>query len=132
MTDDNADRDYEVGYGKTPVHSRFQRGRSGNPRGRQRGSKNGRTLLAEELALPVVFVENGRRKKTTKLGLIVKQASNKAVKGDNRELLQLIKCFGLDQQSTTVEAGQHALDSVEDIETQGSFLRRMRQTKHDQ
>src|SRR5439155_2145375 len=31
-----ADADYEVGYGRPPKPSRFQKGRSGNPRGRPR------------------------------------------------------------------------------------------------
>ena len=30
------DKPYEVGYGKPPRHTRFVKGRSGNPRGRPR------------------------------------------------------------------------------------------------
>ena len=41
--------DYEVGYGKPPEHTRFQPGRSGNPRGRPKGTKNLKTDLVEEL-----------------------------------------------------------------------------------
>jgi hypothetical protein len=33
----NPPRPYTVGYGKPPVHTRFQKGVSGNPRGRPRG-----------------------------------------------------------------------------------------------
>jgi len=37
---DTPEQDYEVGYGKPPVASRFQPGQSGNPKGRPRGAKN--------------------------------------------------------------------------------------------
>ena len=41
--------DYEVGYGKPPLHTRFQKGKSGNPKGRPRGKKNMSTLLSTAL-----------------------------------------------------------------------------------
>ena len=43
------ERDYEVGYGKPPRHTRFTKGQSGNPRGRPPGAKNLKTLLSEAL-----------------------------------------------------------------------------------
>jgi hypothetical protein len=47
--DDQA-RDYAVGYGKPPAETRFQKGQSGNPEGRPRGTKKLVTLLAEVLS----------------------------------------------------------------------------------
>jgi hypothetical protein len=60
----------DVGYGKPPRETRFRKGRSGNPRGRPRGSRNFASLLEEALAEPVVITENGRRKRATKLQVI--------------------------------------------------------------
>src|SRR5271170_4553096 len=77
-----AARDYVVGYGKPPLHSRFQKGRSGNPRGRPRGRKNMSTLLSDALNGSVVVVENGRRKKITKREAIVTQLVNKSASAD--------------------------------------------------
>jgi hypothetical protein len=76
--------DYEVGYGKPPRHTRFSKGQSGNPKGRQRGSQNLSTLLREALNEPVVVTENGGRRKITKRQAFIKQMVNQALKGDLR------------------------------------------------
>jgi Family of unknown function (DUF5681) len=71
--------EYTVGYGRPPQHTRFQPGRSGNPKGRPKGSKSVSTLFAEELAQTVNLIENGRRKKMSKRQALVKQTVNKAL-----------------------------------------------------
>src|SRR5712691_1840724 len=78
------ERDYEVGYGRPPRHTRFEPGRSGNPRGRPGGSKNLSSLLSEALNEPVIVVENGRRRKITKRRAIIKQLVYRSAKGDWR------------------------------------------------
>jgi hypothetical protein len=75
-------RDYEVGYGKPPLHTRFQKGRSGNPKGRPRGRKNLSTLLSNALNGSVIVAQNGRRKKITKREAIVTQLVNKSASAD--------------------------------------------------
>src|SRR5438874_9695960 len=75
-------RDYVVGYGKPLLHTRFQKGRFGNPNGRPRGRKNMSTLLSKALNGSVIVVENGRRKKITKREAIVTQLVNKSAASD--------------------------------------------------
>ena len=82
----------EVGYGKPPRATQFRKGQSGNSKGRPRGSKNFASLVEEALAEPVMISENGRRKKVSKLQVIVKQLVNKAAQGDHRSI-QLLMTF---------------------------------------
>lgn len=49
--------DYEVGYGKPPVATRFEPGRSGNPRGRPRGARNRVPALNEERLKAIILEE---------------------------------------------------------------------------
>ena len=76
------ERDYEVGYGKPPEHTRFMKGHSGNARGRPRGAKNLATLLGEALDEKVTVTENGRRRKITKREAIVTVLVNRSAQAD--------------------------------------------------
>src|SRR3984893_3415517 len=84
------EREYRVGKGKPPRHTRFQKGQSGNPTGRPKGSKNVATLLEQVLNERVVVTENGKRKRITKLQAMLKQLANKAASGDHRDIKMLM------------------------------------------
>ena len=73
---------YEVGYGKPPLHTRFQPGTSGNPNGRRRPTRTPEEILADALNRRVPVRENGRTRKITKHELIAAQLVNKAAAGD--------------------------------------------------
>jgi hypothetical protein len=97
-----SERGGEVGYGKPPKHTQFKPGRSGNPNGRPKGTKNLKTDLIEELSERVAITENGRPLKVSKQRLMVKALTAKAVKGDTKAASILIgllaQTMGLDPQ----------------------------------
>ena len=82
--------DETVGYGRPPKQTRFQKGRSGNPRGRPKGALNLATVLTRTLQEPVVITEHGQRKTITKFEATVKQLVNKSASGEARAMAQLL------------------------------------------
>jgi hypothetical protein len=85
-----AARTEPVGYGCPPEATRFQKGTSGNPRGRPKGSLNVSTMLAQTLREKIVLNQNGRKQKVTKLEAALKQLATKAAGGDLRAIAQLL------------------------------------------
>ena len=93
MTEETRDKGPQcptVGYGQPPLHTRFKKGASGNPRGRPKGTLNVTTVLERTLHERVVIDENGRRKTVTKLEAAIKQLANKAASGDQKALQLLM------------------------------------------
>jgi hypothetical protein len=84
------ERDYPVGYGKPPRHTRFVKGQSGNPRGRPPGAKNIKTLLTKALNELVVVTDQGGRRLVTKREAIVTQLVNRSAKADFKAIQILL------------------------------------------
>lgn len=72
MENNHREGPYDIGYGKPPRRTRFQKGQSGNSRGRPRAANNFATIVGEALREPVVINENGRRKRATMAEVIGK------------------------------------------------------------
>src|ERR1700733_422996 len=75
-----------VGYRRPPKHTQFAKGRSGNPNGRPKGSKNFGLVIEEELNTKIPINENGKRKSITKRQAVAKQLVNKAASGDSKAI----------------------------------------------
>ncbi|HJU19903.1 MAG TPA: DUF5681 domain-containing protein [Stellaceae bacterium] len=84
------DRGAAVGYGRPPHHTRFQKGRSGNPGGRRGRPRNFAALLGAALDMPAVWVENGKRRRATKREVIAAQLVDRSAQADLRALRLLI------------------------------------------
>lgn len=103
-----------VGYGNPPEHTRFKPGRSGNPRGRPKGTLNMATVLERTLREKVVINEHGRRKTITKLEAAIKQLTNKAASGELKAL-QLLAALvrSAEERAAKTVAPNSALDEID-------------------
>src|SRR5215469_2130 len=86
---------YEVGYRKPPRSSQFSKGKSGNPKGRPRGSRNLKTDLLEELGSKVIVKEGSKRRSLTKQQALLKRLVERGFGGDHKAIALL---FGLKAQ----------------------------------
>src|SRR6266849_6975595 len=100
----------ETGYKKPPQHSRFQPGRSGNPRGKQKGVRNLGSDVKPTLEVPVRLNEQGRTRRVSTQHAVLLRLREKALKGDARSLDQLIELAKTFNNSAAVESvGDEAL-----------------------
>ena len=108
--DGNKPRPYEVGYGKPPMHTRFRKGVSGNPRGGSRTQRAARvSALALKEAYRMVTVREGD--KVTSLPAIqavMRSQVALAVKGNGPAQRALIAAIHALEQELAAEAAEQA------------------------
>jgi hypothetical protein len=88
-------RNYPVGYGKPPVHTRFKKGQSGNPGGRPRGISHGRAmaLALKKFYRPVTVREGNKVTKMPAIQAVLRSQVALAAKGNaaaQRALLETV------------------------------------------
>jgi len=115
-----------VGYGKPPLRTKFKKGKSGNPRGRPKGSRNIKTLFKEKLEEKITVTENGRRKVISKQEALVAVVINKALGGDLRSVNLLMPI--LDGNEVSAESG---FNSEIDQQLAISVMKRFRKQAED-
>jgi hypothetical protein len=77
--------DFEVGYGKPPKKSQFQKGVSGNPTGRPKKARDLGTALLREANSLITIHENGRNIRQSKHDVAVKVLLNGVMKGKSSD-----------------------------------------------
>ena len=77
-----------VGYGNPPVHSQFPKGRSGNPGGRKKDSRNFRTVLEEVMAREVE--QPGKNRPIPLIEALFLKLADCGLKGDWKAIESLL------------------------------------------
>jgi hypothetical protein len=120
-----AKRDYEIGYGRPPEHSRFKPGKSGNTKGRPRGRRNVRTVVEDVLSQRITIREGDRTRSLSKLDGLVLTMVNKALGGDAKALpplIALLRSVGLINEAP--EPASTEPITANDSEIVAEFIRR--------
>jgi hypothetical protein len=89
MLDGGDDGSGGGGHQRPPVASRFQKGRSGNPNGRPKGSKNLATLIKEAAYDKIVVSRDGKKQRLSRIAAGLIQLSIKAAQGDTTAIQRL-------------------------------------------
>ena len=108
-------QEYSVGYKKPPRHTRFQPGKSGNPKGRPKKTPTLNEVFLKELLSQVpITMTDGRKRKISKIQAIAKRFSNEAVNGNQKAAR-----FVLDQANTgKPESGDNLANLVQELRAQ--------------
>ena len=98
----DGDPSYRVGRGHPPKHSQFKPGRSGNPKGRRKRSRNLRTIVTEHLEQDMRIRVGGRLRRKTTAEVFVLTLINRALTGDLKAVTAFLVLlrqvgYGLDQ-----------------------------------
>jgi len=115
----------KVGYGRPPVHTRFQPGKSGNPSGSRKKSKDLNARLKKAAEEKVEVQEGGRKRKVKKIDLAMTQMMNKAAQGQPTFLKMALKEFQSAEAAEPSAMPQELSDS--DLEVIAHVIRRIRQ-----
>jgi hypothetical protein len=105
------ERDYAIGYGKPPAHSRFRKGRSGNPGGRPRGKRLA-TLLREALSETAMIEINGRPRRVSRGQATVALLIDRAAEADPRWMKLLLDLV------QKLDIGGDARDDDEEVDAE--------------
>jgi hypothetical protein len=73
---------YTVGYGRPPKRSQFKPGKSGNPRGRPKGSRSLGAVLEDVVRQRVTVTENGKSRSIPLLDVILRRLAADAARSD--------------------------------------------------
>ena len=100
--------DYVVGYRQPPKASQFMAGKSGNPKGRPKGSRLVGAVLQAIIRQKIAVTKNGKTRRMSVLEVMFRWLANDAMRGDARAvnlLLSLVDRYA-ESPETTLHLGE--------------------------
>lgn len=82
--------DYKIGKGRPPRHSQWEKGISGNPGGKKKGTLNLETTFREALLRPVTVSMDGEKKVISVLEALVMRLLDAGMKGDIKAINSIL------------------------------------------
>jgi hypothetical protein len=116
----------QIGRGHPPKHTQFQKGVSGNSKGRPKGSKNFSTILKEAAEDTVVASIGGKQRKITKLQATAMQLATKAAAGDHKAVGKFLDWADEIERRAAAAKPREFPFSAQDLEVLRDVHRRMR------
>jgi Family of unknown function (DUF5681) len=91
VTEAHSDNETKVGYKRPPVSTRFQPGKSGNPKGRPKAARSMTAIVREQLDSKIEVTIGGRKRRLSARELITKRMLEQALKGDLKAIANIAK-----------------------------------------
>ncbi|PTM40306.1 DUF5681 domain-containing protein [Bosea sp. 124] len=117
-----------VGYKNPPQHSRFQKGKSGNPSGRRKAKPqlNMFDELYKLMSEPIPIMKKGKQQSVSLLEALLRKTAEAALKGDSAARKDLIKLMELAPRVSEVDAGEMTKEQEDQLVA--LFLARQRRS----
>jgi len=121
----------KLGRGHPPKHTQFSKGKSGNPKGRPKGSKNMSTYLMEAAHDQVSATIGGKTRTISKLQATSMQLATKAASGDQAAINKFLDWMDeIETRAAAARPSQFPLSEA-DIEVIQETYERMKQCKSE-
>lgn len=119
---------YKIGRGKPPIHSRFEKGVSGNPGGKRKTppTPDPKATFSRLLSTVVPYREGDKTRSATRIELIQLGLIHKALQGDpkaTREVTRHMKELGLLTTAQEAEPHDHGPEIREKLRLMGERAR---------